>query len=49
MTAEQKKEKQETRDLIIKNLWRILSDDSASNAERLEAIRLMMEVTKKPY
>ena len=49
MTAEQKKQNQETRDLIIKNLWRILSDDSASNAERLEAIRLMMEVTKKPY
>lgn len=49
MTAEQKKQTQETRDLIIKNLWRILSDDSASNAERLEAIRLMMEITKKPY
>ena len=49
MTAEQKKQNQETRDLIIKNLWRILSDDAASNAERLEAIRLMMEITKRPY
>ena len=49
MTAEQKKQIQEARDLIIKNLWRILSDDSASNAERLEAIRLMMEITKRPY
>ncbi len=49
MTAEQKKQVQETRDLIIKNLWRILSDDTASNAERLEAIRLMMEITKRPY